>query len=102
MNMKMIPFILLTALAGPALGQPNPPDPTKVTSITEAANYCGLSEAGISWHEVDASTIQILLADASGLPSLLATGPLKPCFFPWAYDRNVKVEFGLSNKNDKQ
>lgn len=89
-------ILILLGLPAIAVAQIKTLDPDKVTNITQAAEACGLTEAGVTWVEASADTLQITVATAEALATLAEIAALRTCFFPWAYERKVTVAFGLA------
>ncbi|GLI99619.1 hypothetical protein [Sphingobium sp. BS19] len=95
----IIPTILSAVMfiQAAATSAPQSPDSVKVTKISEAVEICHLSAAVGRWEQKDENTIALWIDQADLIPGSKLDAPLKQCFFPWAYDRNVKVEFNLNS-----
>jgi len=90
--MRSLALTLVLTASG-AVAAPQVPDSKAVTSITEAAKLCELSEAGIDWTEASPTVIQVMARVEDFTPESPKLNRLKECFFSWAYDRHVTVEF---------
>jgi hypothetical protein len=78
----------------PAMAAPQIPDPNVVTNISEAAKLCEFDQVGVRWIEKSSNTISIsITAQELTDPAGPIVTRLKECFFGWAYERSVKVEF---------
>jgi hypothetical protein len=71
-------------------------DSKSVTKTSDAARSCELTEAGVAWSEASDGSLSVQVASQEALPGLAKLPQLTQCFFPWAYERNVKVVFGLA------
>jgi hypothetical protein len=94
----MLRFLALLAMfsGSAAYASPQIPDSKSVTQISEAAKLCELTEVGIDWNAKSEKTIAISLGSAADLsPESSKMARLKECFFTWAYDREVAVEFSM-------
>jgi len=86
---------LVFASASVAQASPQIPDSKLVTSISEAAKLCELSEAGIDWSEKSAKILAISLTPGDLQPPAPKMELLKACIFTWAYDREVTLDISM-------
>ena len=85
---------LLLSLA--AVQAASSPDPRKVTKITEAVKQCELDKVVVRWEEKASDEVALWVTTDALTPGSALDSPLKECFFPWAYERDVKVELNLA------
>ena len=93
--MRHIFAIIAVLMAHPLLAEPQIPDSQKVTSVTEAATMCELTQAGIDWTEKSPTILAIAFTEADIRPPSPKFERLKQCIFAWAYDRNVRLDITM-------
>lgn len=94
---RVVALLALSVSALPAIAEPQVPDPKLVTSISQAARMCELTQAGIKWEERSADVLAITLLPTDLQPPAAKMELLKACIFTWAYERNVKLDVNVSN-----
>lgn len=77
------------------------PDLKTVTTIAEAVRQCGIDRTGKRWEDVSNKALRIFMTPEDIGPGGVLEGPLKGCFFPWAYGREVVVEIVLPGAETK-
>ncbi len=77
------------------------PDPKTVSSVSEAAKFCGFDRVGVVWKETGEKTLDMTLREADLVPESPVAIPLKGCFFPWAYARDVKINLSVESNSAK-
>lgn len=97
----MIRFFLLLYVVTAAEASAQSPDPKKVTDTSEAVRQCGIDKAAKRWEALPDGSLKIHMTADDIAPGGSLEGPLKVCFFPWAYERDVGVEIILPNAESK-
>jgi hypothetical protein len=93
----MIIFVAALLLTEPAAATVQELDFKNVTTISEAARLCGLTEAGIAWAETSDNTLSILVQREEMLPELIKRPEFAKCFFPWTFGTSVTISLGLTS-----
>ena len=93
--------ILLLVCSTAARAQSGTPDPVKVDDISKAAEFCALTKEGVNWTAIGADRIKIVVATEADALAVIAKDAVRTCFFPWAYERHVTVEFALAGASTK-